>query len=74
MILANTFFKTDSATGGGEGKGSAAGAGREQRTYLLRELRDHDLWKLPRWECIWTLVFCNVARQTREPFPGLKKL
>lgn len=61
MILANTFFKAEqrgppgtasadadgAAADNGE-KGSTGGAGREQRTYLLRELRDHDLWKNPR--------------------------
>lgn len=60
MILANTFFKTErggvvsareEAGSGGTGPaGSKGGTCREERVYLLRELRDHDLWKHPRWE------------------------
>lgn len=30
--------------------GTGGGTGREERVYLLRDLRDHDLWKHPRWE------------------------
>lgn len=53
MILANTFFKTDNGGGSEKGSedggvGSKKGGGRQGRTYLLRQLRDHPLWKHPR--------------------------
>lgn len=52
MILANTFFKTEQVPPSGESTGDTivgiGSSGRPRRTYLLRDLRDHDLWKHPR--------------------------
>ncbi|CAN0474471.1 unnamed protein product, partial [Ectocarpus sp. 12 AP-2014] len=69
MILANTFFKTEKGGGSaneGEGGGvdSKGGGGRQGRTYLLRELRDHPLWKHPRF---WhEALMLGVKEQLQE--------
>ncbi|CAN0186362.1 unnamed protein product [Ectocarpus sp. 8 AP-2014] len=69
MILANTFFKTEKGGGsakGGEAGGvdSKSGGGRQGRTYLLRELRDHPLWKHPRF---WhEALMLGVKEQLQE--------
>ncbi|CAM9564402.1 unnamed protein product, partial [Sphacelaria rigidula] len=68
MILANTFFKTEQVPPSGESTGDTivgiGSSGRPRRTYLLRDLRDHDLWKHPRfWD---EALMLGVKEQLQE--------
>ncbi|CAM9882020.1 unnamed protein product, partial [Scytosiphon promiscuus] len=68
MILANTFFKTE---GGGSTGGDGGGDGREGRTYLLKELRDHRLWKHPQF---WhEALMLGVKEQLQEGLANMSK-